>query len=70
VSLTDLLIIAGVVLAITVFGLSVRMVGDIADQYGEDRASWQMWMLPFGIFGPLIARIILDRRNGGGGGYA
>jgi hypothetical protein len=59
------------IIVVAVLLLSARLVGQVAEEFGEDPATWQARMLPFGMFGPVLARAILNRRNGGGrGGYA
>jgi hypothetical protein len=56
-------------LAVLIYG--VVITGRIAREFGEDPAHWQWRMLPFGIFGPMVVRAILIRRNrGDGGGWA
>jgi hypothetical protein len=47
--------------------VSLRLVGAVAEEFGEDPARWRLLMLPFGVFGPVIARALLSRRSGGGG---
>ena len=70
-SATVLAIIALVVVVLAVYRYCILMVGRIAEEFGEEPARWQLMMLPFGLFGPIVARIMLTRRNGGGrGGYA
>lgn len=50
---------------------SAVLVGRVAEQFGEDRRWWQLRMLPFTLFGPVVAWMILSRRGGGGrGGFA
>ncbi len=64
-------IIAVLIVVIAAYGYSIRLVGRVAEEFGEDPARWQMLMLPFALFGPMVAKVILTRRNGGGrGGYA
>ncbi len=70
VGIADVAILLGVAVAVVLEALCIRMVGDIAAEYGEERTTWQAMMLPFGLFGPIVARLMLDRRHGGGGGYA
>ena len=54
-----------------VLWFDIRATGQVAEQFGEDPRHWQAMMLPFGIFGPLVAYAILTRRGGGGpSGYA
>jgi hypothetical protein len=62
-----------VVAVLAVFGslrVSMRLVGEVAEEFGEDPARWRTLMLPFGLFGPVICRFLLTRRGGGGGGFA
>jgi hypothetical protein len=71
----DVAVVAVLVVALGVAALafSIRLVGRIAVEFGEDPARWQILMLPFALLGPLVARVILSRRNGRGGrggGYA
>jgi hypothetical protein len=70
----DITVVAVIVVALGGWALafSIRLVGRIAAEFGEDPARWQVLMLPFALLGPLVARVILTRRNGGGGrgGYA
>ena len=50
---------------------SVKMVGQVAERFGEDPRPWQLRMLPFHAFGPFLLWWILSRRGGGGrGGFA
>ena len=70
VSAADVAILLGVALAVVIEALCIRMVGDLAESFGEERTTWQAWMLPLGVFGPMVAKILLDRRHGGGSGYA
>ena len=70
-SVAVLAVIAVTVVVLAVYRYSILMVGRIAEEFGEEPARWQLMMLPFGLFGPVVARILLTRRNGGGrGGYA
>jgi hypothetical protein len=71
----DIAVVAVLVAAVASWALafSIRLVGRVAAEFGEDPARWQIMMLPFALLGPLVARVILTRRNGGGGrggGYA
>jgi len=69
----NVLVVAVLVVAIVVFitlRVSMRLVGQVAEEFGEDPARWRLLMLPFGVFGPVVARVILSRRGGGPGGYA
>lgn len=52
---------------VAVWVISMRLVGAVAEEFGEDPARWRMLMLPFGVFGPFVARALLNRRGGGGG---
>jgi hypothetical protein len=54
--------------ALAFWWYSIRVVGRVAEQFGEDPARWQVLMLPFSVFGPFVAWAILSRRNGGGRG--
>ena len=38
--------------------VSLRLVGAVAEEFGEDPARWRLLMLPFGVFGPVIARAV------------
>jgi hypothetical protein len=70
VSATSTLAVAlvGATLAILALWYSFRLVGWVAERFGEDPARWQLLMAPFNIFGPFVAWLILSRRNGGRGG--
>jgi hypothetical protein len=59
---------AGLIAVVLV--VSSRVVGQIAEQYGEDPAWWKARMLPLRFFGPVVAKIMLERGRGGGGGFA
>jgi len=48
----------------------MRLVGQVAEDFGEDPARWRLLMLPFGIFGPTVARALLSRNGGGRGGFS
>jgi hypothetical protein len=63
------IVFATLALVAIILVISAKLVGQIAREYGEDPRRWQAMMLPFGMFGPIVARVMLDRR-GGGGGYA
>jgi hypothetical protein len=65
VAVVSIIVAVAVVVALW---YSVAMVGRVAEEFGEDPATWQRRMLPFGIFGPIVLRAILNRRGGGGGG--
>jgi len=65
-----LAVLAGVVAVVGVWVLSMRLVGQVAEEFGEDPARWRLLMLPFGIFGPVVARMLLSRNGGGRGGFA
>jgi hypothetical protein len=67
------LVVAIVVMAVLagVLVLSTRLTGLVAENFGEDPQHWQLRMLPFALFGPIIAWLLLSRRAGGGrGGWA
>jgi hypothetical protein len=55
------IVVLGIVAAALV--VSMRLVGQVAAQFGEEPRRWQLLMLPLGIFGPLVAWAILSRRN-------
>ncbi len=65
-----LAVLAGVVAVVGVWVLSMRLVGQVAEEFGEDPARWRLLMLPFGIFGPVVARMLLSRNGGGRGGFS
>ena len=67
VLVTTVLVVA-VVAAVLL--LSVRLTGQVADNFGEDPREWQLRMLPFALFGPVIAWVLLSRRGSGRGGFA
>jgi hypothetical protein len=46
--------------------LSARVTGQVAERFGEDPRPWQLRMLPFGPFGPVLAWLLLSRAGGGG----
>jgi hypothetical protein len=60
--------LAAVAVGFTILVYAVRAVGAVAEEFGEDPVRWQLMMLPFGFFGPFVARALLSRRGGGGGG--
>ncbi len=66
--MTPALAFATVIVAAGVLVASVLLVGRIAEGFGEDPRRWQLLMLPFTVFGPFVAWIVLSRRGGGGGG--
>jgi hypothetical protein len=66
--LVVLLLVAAIVVYLTL-RVSMRLVGQVAEEFGEDPARWRIMMLPFGLLGPMVARVILSRRGGGPGGY-
>ena len=69
--MTGLAIAAGaVVLVAAVLVLSARLTGLVAERFGEDPKPWQLRMLPFGPFGPVLAWVLLSRPGGGGGSWA
>jgi hypothetical protein len=67
-------VVAALVVAVVVIAAwvaSMRMVAQVDEEFGADPALWQRLMLLFGIFGPVIARVLLSRNSGGrGGGFA
>ena len=67
-------VLAGVVLVVgvvaVVLALSMRLTGQVAEHFGEDPRPWQLRMLPFALFGPLVLWLLLSRRGGGGGRWA
>jgi hypothetical protein len=63
-------VLVGVVGVVAVWGLSMRLVGQVAEAFGEDAARWRLLMLPFGVFGPVVARVSLSRNGGGRGGFS
>ncbi len=65
--MTPALAFATVVVAAGVLVLSVLLVGRVAAAFGQDPRRWQLLMLPFTVFGPFVAWIVLSRRGGGGG---
>jgi len=64
------LVLAVAVAVVAVWGLSMRLVGQVAEEFGEDPARWRLLMLPFGILGPVVARVLLSRNDGGRGGFS
>jgi hypothetical protein len=50
--------------------LSARLTGQVAENFGEDPRAWQLRMVPFALFGPIIAWLILSRGGSGRGGWA
>jgi hypothetical protein len=50
--------------------LSSRLTGLVAENFGEDPREWQLRLLPFALFGPIILWVLLSRRGNGGGGWA
>ena len=64
-------VLVGAIAVVAAWVLSMRVVGQVAEEFGADPVWWQRMMLPFGIFGPLVARVLLSRSSGGrGGGFA
>jgi hypothetical protein len=61
-------LVVAVVAAVLV--LSSRLTGLVAENFGEDPRPWQLRMLPFALFGPIIAWLILSRGGSGRGGWA
>jgi hypothetical protein len=62
-------LVAAILVAIT-YRYSMALVGQVAEEFGEDPRRWQMLMLPCGIFGPIVARVLLNRGGRGPGGFA
>jgi hypothetical protein len=62
-------VLVAAIVVFTVLRFSMRLVGQVAEEFGEDPARWRIMMLPFGLLGPIVARAILSRRGGGPGGY-
>ena len=65
--LTTVLVVAAVAALLLV---SVRLTGQVAESFGEDPRPWQLRMLPFALFGPVIAWVLLSRGGRGRGGFA
>ena len=63
------LVLVAAVVVVAALRLSMRLVSQVAEEFGEDPARWRVMMLPFGLLGPMVARVILSRRGGGPGGY-
>ena len=65
----DVLVTTVLVVAVVaaVLLLSARLTGQVAENFGEDPREWQLRMLPFALFGPVILWLLLSRRNGRGG---
>lgn len=63
-ALVTAVLVVAVVAAVLL--LSARMTGQVAENFGEDPREWQRRMLPFALFGPIIAWLLLSRRGGGG----
>ena len=62
-------VVLALALAAVVVGLLVtssRLVGQIAERFGEDPRPWQLRMLPLTVLGPIVTWLILSRRDGGG----
>ena len=69
--MTELVIGAGaLVLVAAVLVLSARLTGLVAERFGEDPKPWQLRMLPYGPFGPVLAWLLLSRPGGGRGSWA
>ena len=69
--MTGLAIAAGTLaLVAVVLVLSARLTGLVAERFGEDPKPWQVRMLPFGPFGPVLAWVLLSRPGGGGRTWA
>ena len=62
--------VAVVAVGAAVLLLSARLTGQVAETFGEDPRPWQLRMLPFAVFGPIIAWLILSRGGSGRGGWA
>lgn len=62
------IMVVAIVAAVLV--LSIRFTGQVAERFGEDPKPWQVRMLPFALFGPIILWLLLSRRGGGGGRWA
>ena len=60
-------VLVGAVVA-AVLALSFRLTGLVAEHFGEDPAPWQLRLLPFALFGPIVLWLMLSRRGGGSGG--
>jgi hypothetical protein len=69
-NMTFVVVVVTAGLVAIVLVVSSRLVGQIAEQYGEDPAWWKARMLWFGFFGPVVAKVMLERGRGGGGGFA
>jgi hypothetical protein len=59
--------VVGVAVVAGVLWMSAQLTGQVAERFGEEPRSWQLRMLPFGLFGPFVLWFILSRRGGGGG---
>jgi hypothetical protein len=59
------LAVALAALVVALLVTSARLVGQIAERFGEDPRPWQLRMLPLTVFGPLVVWLILSRRGGG-----
>jgi hypothetical protein len=68
IELASAAVVVAVVAAVLL--LSARLTGRVAENFGEDPRIWQLRMLPFALFGPIIAWLILSRGGSGRGGWA
>jgi len=58
------LVVALVAVVVGALVLSARMVGVVAERFGEDPRYWQPRMLPFAFFGPVVLWLLLSHRGG------
>ena len=68
----DVLVTTALLVAVVaaVLLVSARLTGQVAENFGADPREWQLRMLPFALFGPILAWVLLSRRGGGRGGFA
>ena len=68
----EVLVTTALVVAVvaSVLLVSARLTGQVAESFDEDPREWQLRMLPFALFGPIIAWVLLSRRGSGRGGFA
>ena len=62
-------VLVGVALTAIVLGvlwMSAQITGQVAQRFGEEPRFWQLRMLPFGPFGPVLLWFVLNQRGGGG----